>query len=187
MITSPERLSIAVTGHRPGDLVHAGKSVDVAGLARLFITRAVARSAGQGRGLRIITGGALGVDQAVAEAAHEARDRGADLVSRIVLPFPVAIMANRWKGTDHARLLGLVESADEVPEPLSDRYGVWFYQKRNIVMIDAASEVAAFWTGKREGGTFNAIRYALLEADPPRPVWNVLADFRQVHAGDLSD
>jgi uncharacterized phage-like protein YoqJ len=42
-----------------------------------------------------------------------------------------------------------------------DRYpGPWVYQKRNEWMVDNATNLLAYWSGKERGGTWNCIQYA---------------------------
>lgn len=53
-----------------------------------------------------------------------------------------------------------------------DRYpGPWVYQKRNEWMVDHATHVMAYWSGKERGGTFNCIQYAKKVKVPVRNVF----------------
>lgn len=180
----PEVYSISITGHRPGDLRDpAGRPIDLARpLVELF-ERARERARKQGATIiEIITGGALGVDQAVADAV--ARVRATDLEftwrSVIILPFPIEVQGARWVPEQRAELERLVAEADEVVGPLSEKFAVWVLLQRNQAMVDRSDATVAFWSGKKSGGTFACIRYALEKAKPPRKVYNALDGFKPV-------
>lgn len=184
MSEEPAVYSISITGHRPGDLRHPdGTPADLARpLVELF-ARASERARARGAmAIEIVTGGALGVDQAVADAVG--RVRASDLAftwrSVVILPFPVAVMAAKWTPEQRANLERLVAEADELVGPLSETYQRWIYLKRNEAMVDRSHDTVAFWSGKKEGGTFACIRYALEKAKPPRHVYNALDGFRPI-------
>jgi hypothetical protein len=65
---------------------------------------------------------------------------------------------------------------------LSGEYRPQQYQERNKKMVDDASFVVAFWVGKRRGGTFNAMKYALKQS---KFVLNAMDGLRYVFAEDL--
>ena len=187
-LITPDALTIAITGHRPKDLLTAtGAPLDLGPAIAAFFARACARArAREVDRVRVITGGALGVDQALAEAVSANRFwEGITFESVIVLPFPVEVLGGRWQPADRARLAHLVEIADEVRGPLMEQYAVWGLLKRNEAMVDGADILIAFWSGKREGGTYACLRYALTKAVPPRQAWNALADFAPIHLADL--
>ena len=51
--------------------------------------------------------------------------------------------------------------ADKVIDVSPDPYAVWKMQKRNIWMVDQSNVVIAVWDGKKSGGTYNCIKYAV--------------------------
>lgn len=54
----------------------------------------------------------------------------------------------------------------------SDTYpGPWVYHKRNEWMVDNATHVMAYWSGKEKGGTFACINYARKVSKPIRNIY----------------
>lgn len=170
-----EILRIAITGHRPKDLWRNGVPIDLDPIIDTFLERAALRARDSGcTVLEIITGGALGADQGVASIVERTPLlHGVVLRNRIILPFPIAAMGQRWEAEDIERLTGLVERAGGA-QIITDHYANWAYHARNAAMVDAASGLMAFWSGKRAGGTYACINYALRKG---KPVWNALAGF----------
>lgn len=181
---SEDVFSISITGHRPGDLRDAtGRPIDLAGPIADFLERARVRARALGATtIEVITGGAIGVDQAVAAAVTAVRGTDPDFTWRsvLILPFPVEVQGGRWSPEQRAELTRLIEAADEVVGPVSETYAARHLLKRNELMVDRSAMTVAFWSGKRSGGTFACIRYALTKAKPPRPVYNALAGFAPV-------
>lgn len=176
-----ECLLIAITGHRPGDLRRDGERIDLAPVLHELLARAVRRAQASNRRVRFITGGALGVDQAVAAMAREMRQTGPHggvaIEYSVELPFPLSVMTHRWSEEQRDHLTQLLNAADYAPAPLAEAFEWSAYQRRNEQMIDAAEIVIAFWNGKKKGGTYNAIRYAC-RATQQKPVYNALNEFR---------
>jgi len=191
-------LRIAVTGHRPNGLRRAdGTALDLPGAITAFLDRAVARaSAGGCDTLSIISGGALGTDQEVAEAVGvrkaELAAAGSALALRsvIALPFPPQVQGGRWPAPDLARLVRLVSEADEVVGPLYPTFSVGGLHARNHVMVDWAAELVAFWSGERRSGTFETISYALSaersKTRAAKPVYSAFDGFRRLHLADIA-
>lgn len=50
--------------------------------------------------------------------------------------------------------------------------GPWVYHKRNEWMVDNATHVMAYWSGKEKGGTFACVRYARKVKKPIRNIYN---------------
>lgn len=181
-------LRIAITGHRPRDLVDSdGRPLPLAATVETFFARAAARAAAGGYdSVEVITGGALGVDQALAEAVGPHRQlSGIAFRSIIVLPFAPAVLGASWRPEERARLERLVAAADEVRGPLSEVYQTWALHARNAAMVDGSDMVVAFWSGKRSGGTYACLTYALTRAKPPRPCYNAFAGFAPLSRADL--
>lgn len=181
-------LAITITGHRSKDLVDAaGRPLPLASAIASFFGRAAARAvAGGCDTVNVVTGGALGVDQALAEAvaSHRVVD-GIAFRSVIVLPFPPKVLGASWRPEEVARLERLVATADEVRGPLADTYQTWVLHARNKAMVDISAMVVAFWSGKRAGGTYACLTYALTRAKPPRPCFNAFASFVPITRADL--
>lgn len=67
---------------------------------------------------------------------------------------------------EKASKIVVVTDADKYPGP-------WVYAKRNHWMVDNASHVMAYWSGKEAGGTFECVTYA---KDKEKPVANIYYD-----------
>lgn len=49
--------------------------------------------------------------------------------------------------------------------------GPWLYHKRNEWMVDHATHVLAYWSGKKSGGTYACLRYAIKQQVPIRNIY----------------
>jgi uncharacterized phage-like protein YoqJ len=136
----------AFTGYRPPKL--GGYSKEVAdrlrGLASAFIDKE--------RPEKVVTGMALGWDQAVALAAIE---KGVPFVAAI----PCDVQDKLWPDASKALYKAILEKASEAVVVSLGGYAAWKMQARNKWMVDAASLLVALWDGS-DGGTANCVRYA---------------------------
>ena len=194
-------LRVAITGHRPKDLVDAtGQPLDI----RAIILNALHWIAAQATlrhydTVTIITGGAQGIDQEMAAIVHELRGElfdGVQLRSCLTLPFSPAIQGSTWGPAGIARLERLVAEADEVIGPLFSTYSVGGLHSRNHRMVDESKLVVGFWNGKHAGGTYACLIYALsgqsvLAKNPTagshyRPAYNALGIIHKLDFADLA-
>lgn len=58
----------------------------------------------------------------------------------------------------------VVTGTDEYPGP-------WVYHKRNEWMVDNATHVMAYWSGKERGGTYACVKYARKVGKPIRNIY----------------
>jgi uncharacterized phage-like protein YoqJ len=148
---------IAGTGHRPDklggyDWKVADRLFDVAltGLERLKPTK-------------LISGMALGWDQAVARAAVA-----------LNIPFIAAIpfvgQEKKWPESSQITFRLLYGLAAEVVIVCDGGYAGWKMQKRNEWMVDHCDHVLALWNGS-SGGTENCIKYAEAKGRPITNLW----------------
>lgn len=141
---------VTVTGHRPKKVGGYSKEAHqrLINLAKFAIDTYTNASL-------VITGMALGWDQAVAQAAIE-----------MEIPFLAAVPFSgqelKWPEASQLRYNELLEQADEVVIVCKGGYAPYKMQIRNQFMINRADLVLALWDGS-EGGTCNAIRYAELQ------------------------
>ncbi len=145
-----KRLSLAFTGHRPDKLGGYGHAAHrrLVVLARQVI---IAIDPDE-----VISGMALGWDQAVAQAAI-------DLSVPFVAAIPFRGQDSRWRSDSrqvYERLLGEAKGSvlifDGQP---SDAEVPRAMQKRNEWMVDNSDRLIALWNGT-SGGTANCVRYA---------------------------
>lgn len=159
-------MTTAVTGHRPNKLGGWNRGIhDALGTFAVSVLS-------QARPPGVITGMALGWDQAVAVACV-----------RLGIPFVAAVpfegQESRWgpqqQGDYHKLLLcasqvHIVSGKDVVRE-----VGVsWAMQARNCWMVDNSEKLIALWDGGRTGGTAHCVQYAKegrREIENAWPLW----------------
>lgn len=112
----------------------------------------------------VISGGALGWDQALARAAYTAGIRFA-----MYLPFEGFDI--KWPKDSRGYLEWLCKCADEVKYICEPGYNPYKMQLRNEAMVNDADVVLALWNGTT-GGTANCLRYAEKVSKPIVNLWN---------------
>lgn len=139
---------LAATGHRPDKLGGYGRPVRLrlTRLARQYLTDLRTEPE------EVISGMALGWDQAVAAAALEL---GLPLVAAI----PFAGQDERWSPVDRAEYRRLLQGASRVELVSPGGYSDVKFQIRNQWMVDNCHRMVALWNGT-PGGTANCLRYA---------------------------
>lgn len=139
----------AFTGHRPKDIPNLSYGRFAALLDRYLLVH-------EPGPIQFITGGALGIDTMAAEYAISHH-----ITLHLVLPFRPEVMGRFWNDHDRSTLAMHIYKAKSLTIINEGRYDVRDYQRRNERMVDAADSVIAFWSGKKGGGTYNCIEYAL--------------------------
>ena len=151
---------VAGTGHRPDKL---GGYSDA---AHERLVTVACSSIGDLRGdvSRVISGGALGWDQALADAAIR-------LGLPLTLALPFEGFECKWPKSSQEFLHSLMNPADVVfvCEP---GYAPWKMQERNKWMVDNCNALLALWNGT-DGGTHNCIKYANSVGRQIVNVWGV--------------
>jgi uncharacterized phage-like protein YoqJ len=160
--------TIAFTGHRPKDIPGIGFIEFAAALDALVKGRT---------DLHFVVGGALGTDS---WAATYALTR--NIPYTLVTPFDLDVMTRFW--TDAAKKsLRTQRNAAEAHIVINPgAYDVRAYQTRNEAMVDQADVVFAVYNGKRGGGTYNCIRYALKAGKPVYNLFPLNGRMRQIAA-----
>lgn len=156
IIEIPKNKIMTVTGHRPDKL---------GGYHELRQRRVVAFAADMLQHFSpntVITGMALGWDQAVATACLE-----------LSIPFwaycPCKGQELKWPEESQRRYRDLLAQAAKVLF-VEERYSGTCMQRRNEVMVDEGDYVVALWNGS-EGGTANCVLYAQTTGKPIFQVW----------------
>jgi uncharacterized phage-like protein YoqJ len=134
------------TGHRPDKLGGYGEDV----FQRLVKTAEDWLI--ETRPCYVITGGALGWDQALAQACINTTIRFAVYV-------PFVEFDCKWPQHSRDKLKAIIHKADDVKVICEAGYAGWKMQKRNEAMVDDSSLVLALWNGS-SGGTANCLKYA---------------------------
>lgn len=156
---------VSATGHRPHKLGGYGDDV----FERL--TRLAMVALRRLEPFHVISGMALGWDQAVAMAA-----------ARLSIPYTAACpfedMHVKWPEHAKHRFIWLHEQAQHVEYVSPGDYAPWKMQARNIWMVNRADKMLALWDGS-VGGTENCLDHALLMGVPMVNVWG---DWLDMHA-----
>lgn len=151
---------LAVTGHRPDKLGRYDEESEIKLVA--FAVKQLDRIREKGRLSYIITGMALGWDQAIAAAAYE-----------LGIPFhayiPFRGQELRWNHENQRIYHKWLEEADKVVVCSPGGYAVWKMQVRNEMMVDKCTYLLALWDGSA-GGTANCVGYA---TESRRPLANI--------------
>lgn len=148
---------LAGTGHRPEKL--GGYEPR----ARAELIRVAGFCLDHYKPRRVISGMALGFDQALALAALL---RGIPLVACV----PFAGQELRWPLESQQTYHAILAKADAVEVVCKPGYDAQKMQLRNIAMVEACTLLLACWDGTA-GGTANCIRYAE-RGDVKRPIFN---------------
>ena len=140
---------VAGTGHRPPKLF---RTQPYSRHNHRLLVQAVTEVLQRLQPTRVISGGALGFDQALAQAAI-------DLKVPLHLYLPFKGFAERWPLESKTHLLDLMNEAERFCYICDPGYAAWKMQARNEAMVDSADVVLALWNGS-PGGTANCVRYA---------------------------
>lgn len=148
---------ICGTGHRPNKLGGYGQEVkeDLNTVAMQWLSSYKLD--------KVISGGALGWDQALAIAAW-------DLGIPLTMALPFKDFDSKWPAKSRKFLAYLNKNAHEVVYVCEDGYAPWKMQKRNEWMVDNSDGVLALWDGS-DGGTHNCIKYAMKVGKPINNLW----------------
>lgn len=150
---------IAATGHRPNK---------VGGYSRAAYQKLVAVAESYIRTAkpsRVISGMALGWDQAWAEAAL-------NLGVPVIAAIPFAGQQSKWPIESQQNFEQILSRCESVTIVCPGAYSAAKMQKRNEWMVDRADRVCALWDGT-DGGTANCVRYAHGKGAEVDNVWPV--------------
>ncbi len=155
---------VFVTGHRPDKL--GGYSVEAHDRLVDFCRTLVVSPDIQ----TVITGMALGFDQAVAEACYK---EGVPFHAYV----PFLGQQNRWPLKAKQKYEKLLRRASEVVVVSSGGYGAWKLQIRNQAMVDVGDRGIALWNGS-PGGTSNCLTYAKTRGREVQNVWDLWEEYK---------
>jgi uncharacterized phage-like protein YoqJ len=116
----------------------------------------------------VISGMALGWDQALAAATLRRRKRGFRLHAYI----PFVGQADAWPTASHAVYQHIMTKAARIVVVSEGGYSPEAMQRRNERMVDDSEMVLALWDGS-PGGTGNCVRYAEKVGKPVANLWEL--------------
>jgi uncharacterized phage-like protein YoqJ len=118
----------------------------------------------------VISGMAIGWDQALAIAAHKL---GIEWWAYV--PFPG--QEKRWPQLSQQLYNQLLSAAHNVVY-IQPHYHPGAFQQRNVLMVDHCDEVVALWNGEKKGGTYNCLEYAEKKFKPVTNLWSRYENIR---------
>ena len=167
---------VCITGHRPDPFLVSHYQAEA--VARLASDVACVLKREYGDELLFNLGGALGADQWMGAAAIEH-----NIKFGLFLPFLPQVQARFWTDEQRMELDRQLRAAARITiVDSSGEYDVAKYHERDRLMVDDAGFVVAFWVGRRRGGTFETMKYALSKS---KFVFNALDGLRPVFKQDL--
>jgi len=168
--------TVCITGHRPDAFLVSHYKLDA--VQRIVSDIACVLQREYGDELRLCLGGAIGIDQWMGSACIEF-----GIQYKLYLPFHPSVQARYWTTEQRLELdrqmrhaVGIV-----IADP-SGGYDVSRYHERDRMMVDKSDFVVAFWVGRRRGGTFGTIKYALKQS---KLVHNGMDRLRLLFSHDL--
>jgi len=159
--------TVCFTGHRPERLPREPE-----GLTRLQtrLTRAIEDAIQRGK-TNFISGAMSGFDTLAAEHVIALKEKHPQIRCILVAPYSVRYFHSKsWTPEWEARLKLVVERAD-LSIWLSENWYRGAYYARDRVIVDASSEVIAYYDGGA-GGTRYTVNYAKVQG---KPVGNMCA------------
>jgi uncharacterized phage-like protein YoqJ len=144
---------IAGTGHRPDEL--GGFTL----LAWKRLVDVATDSLKQLRPSKVISGMAQGWDQALAQAAK-------DLEIPFIAAVPFKDQDAIWPATSKRRYANLLNAAESIVYVCAPGYAPEKMQARNEWMVDNSDGMVIIWNGKKHGGTWNCLEYAVKVGKP---------------------
>lgn len=168
--------TVCITGHRPDGFLISKYSFDT--VKRIVDDVAFILKKEYGDELEFCLGGACGVDLWMGAAAIDH-----NIKYKLFLPFLPQIQSKYWSNENKNELDRQLKHAMKIiiPEP-SNEYDYKKYYERDCIMVDNSDFVVSFWAGKRRGGTFDTMKYALNKS---KFVFNALDSFRPIFKHDL--
>lgn len=134
-------ITIGVTGHR--QFLHSTLSIMQNARQRLLELGAE----------QVITGMALGFDQLICDVCIE-----------LGIPFIAAIpckdQEKLWTIPQQERYHALLSKSAAIIMVDDGEYAPWKMMKRNQYIVDHSGLILSYWTGTKQGGTAQCLRYA---------------------------
>lgn len=152
------KLVLAGTGHRPDKL--GGYGDDIYNRLVALATDSLIRL----NPSHVISGMALGWDQALAEAAL-------NLQLPVIAAVPFKDQERMWPASSQNKYHRILDRCT-VQEVCPPGFAAWKMQRRNQWMVDNCDVLLALWNGST-GGTDNCIQYALEKERTIVNLWEV--------------
>jgi len=107
-----------------------------------------------------ITGMAIGADQLFANAVIKLKQNGYNCELIAAVPFKGQEI--KWSHRHQLEYFSILKQCDKIVYVSSPGYEHYKMDKRNRWIVNNSDIALAVWNGKRNGGTFNCIKYILV-------------------------
>lgn len=161
--THVAKKTLAFTGHRPND-INSQFGYDTHNLYWIEVKERTKQEIRANGIEKVITGMALGYDQAALEAAIDLKNEGYPLEIEAAVPFKG--QERIWPKASQNKYNNLLKQCDTVhicydeeSKNMSTHDIAVKLNERNHYMVNSADMVLAFWNGNN-GGTGNTVKYA---------------------------
>lgn len=155
---------IGITGHRPSGFSNKEHVLEI-------VPRVVEYCSKMHHNAEFNLGGCIGADMWVAQECVNQK-----IPFHLYLPFPADVQSRKWTADDANRLNEHVLAAKSV-SIVGKYYLVQNYHIRDRLIVDNSHFVVCFWEGRRSGGTYNTIKYAV---EVGKQVLNAMNDLQEV-------
>ncbi len=159
---------IGLTGHRPSGFSNAGYALKICKATIAYYAHTLHS---KNHPIEFNAGGCIGADM---WAIEKARQIG--IPYNLYLPFPGYLQTSRWSPEDARMYNAHVLQAKSI-WTARQNYAASAYFVRDQKIVDNSHFVVAFWEGRRSGGTYNTIKYALNKG---KQVFNALDDLTEI-------
>lgn len=165
---------LAGTGHRPDKLIRKDL-IPYTARQHNLIVKVCEKAISELGATKVISGMALGFDQAFAQAAI-------NLHLPLVAAVPFLGQEKIWQGKSRFYWKYLIDYASINGEVhyLAEHYSAKALMERNHWMVDHADHVLACYNGIGTSGTASCVNYAYLKN---KPVTNIWKDFMEFNYG----
>lgn len=116
----------------------------------------------------LISGGALGWDMAIAEAAVE-------MGLRLWLALPFEGFGSNWNKTQQQSFSLLKSKSEKIIIVCDGEFSNNKYFYRDVFMVECCNEILANFDGKKHGGTYWTLEYA---KEREKPVYNTYSSYQ---------
>lgn len=155
---------IGVTGHRPTGFANVEYAKEIANLLVEYCAHTFHNA-------EFNLGGCIGADMWVAQACIEK-----NISYNLFLPFPADIQGKFWTREEAELLLSHALRAKST-SIVGKVYRPANYHIRDRQIVDKSHIMICFWEGRKSGGTYNTIKYALRTG---RQVLNAMNELQEV-------
>ena len=151
-------LKICFTGHRPNSLPWRNNEKSLKFLLFKAKIKWVILKQIKNNYNYFITGMALGSDIICAEIILDLKQKYNLFLECAI---PCKDQTNKWKIEDKIRYENILKNADKITFVADKNYFKGCMKKRNEYMVNNSNLILAIFNGKKSGGTYQTINYAL--------------------------